>query len=218
MAIRIRASRMLLAGGLLLATSPAFAQEGMLFKNLMDGTGLFGGGRGADIDYRQRPPLVVPPNSTLPRPQEAGEARTASWPEDPDVVRRREAKDPKRSIFGSTEAYRANNRPQLSQEELRRGRVAGRANDPSGIVPDHSNYNNQIQPIRVGRELAARQQTDTSNLTYGKEPQRQLLSEPPTGYRMPAGTAPVGPGAGGPREDKQSPGQREFLTGQIPMQ
>lgn len=218
MAIRIRASRALVAGALLLATSPAFAQEGMLFQNLMRGTGLLGGEQN-DIEYRQRAPLVVPPASTLPRPQEPGSARNAAWPDDPDVARRRAENDPKRSIFGVGEAFRANNKPVMSQEELRKGRVVGRANDPSGVVADHNNYNNQIEPIRIGRELAAKQsQTDTSNLAYGSEPQRQYLFEPPPGYRRPAGTAPLGPGLGGPREDKQAPGQREFLTGQIPMQ
>ncbi|MGE7470524.1 hypothetical protein ACQKLX_13870 [Bosea sp. NPDC003192] len=214
MAYRIRASHMLLAGGMLLATTPAFAQEGMLFKNLVEGMGLFGRDK-ADIEYKQRAPLVVPPSSALPKPQEAGANRSAAWPDDPDVARRKAESESSNILFSTTEAYRANTRPLLSQEELRRGRVTGRTNGPDGIVPDHNNYNNQIAPIRVGREMAARQaQVDTSNLQYGTEPRRQYLHEPPTGYRRPAGTAALGPGAAGPREDKQAVGQREFLTGQ----
>ncbi|WP_100963151.1 hypothetical protein [Bosea sp. FBZP-16] len=214
MAYRIRASRMLLAGGLLLATTPAFAQEGMLFKNLVDGMGLFGRDK-ADIEYKQRAPLVVPPSSTLPKPQEAGANRSAAWPDDPDVARRKAERDSSNILFSTTEAYRANTRPLMSQEELRRGRVAGRANGPEGIVPDHNTGNNQIEPIRIGREMAARQaQTDTSNLAYGTEPARRFLHEPPTGYRRPAATAALGPGQSGPREDKQAVGQREFLVGQ----
>lgn len=218
MAYRIRASRMLLAGGLLLAATPAFAQEGMLFQNLMKGTGLFGSDKN-DIEYKQRAPLVVPPGSTLPKPQEPGATRTAAWPDDPDVARRKADREGTRTPFASTEAYRANNRPEMSQEEIRRGRVTGRANGPDGIVPDHNNYNNQIAPIRIGREMAARQaQTDTSNLAFGSEPERKFLFEPPTGYRRPAGTAPLGPGIAGPQEDRQAVGQREFLTGTKPMQ
>ena len=118
-------------------------------------------------------------------------------------------------LFQNTESYRANTRPLMSQEELRRGRVTGRSNGPEGVVEEHNTYNNQIAPIRVGREMAARQaQVDTSNLQYGTEPSRRYLHEPPTGYRRPAGTAALGPGASGPREDKQVVGQREFLTGQ----
>jgi hypothetical protein len=214
MAYRIRASRMLLAGGLLLATTPAFAQEGMLFKNLVDGMGLFGRDK-ADIEYKQRAPLVVPPSSTLPKPQEAGASRSAAWPDDPDVARRKAERDSSNILFQNTESYRANTRPLMSQEELRRGRVTGRSNGPEGVVEEHNTYNNQIAPIRVGREMAARQaQVDTSNLQYGTEPSRRYLHEPPTGYRRPAGTAALGPGASGPREDKQAVGQREFLTGQ----
>jgi len=214
MAHRIRASRVLLAGSLLLATTPAFAQEGMLFKNLVEGMGLFGRDK-ADIEYKQRAPLVVPPSTNLPKPQEAGAGRSAAWPDDPDVARRRAERDSSNVLFANTEAYRANTRPLMSQEELRRGRVAGRGNSPAGIVEEHNNYNNQIAPIRVGREMAARQsQTDTSNLAYGSEPARRYLHEPPSGYRRPASTAGLGPGASGPREDKQAVGQREFLTGQ----
>lgn len=214
MAYRIRASRMLLAGGLLLATTPAFAQEGMLFKNLVDGMGLFGRDK-ADIEYKQRAPLVVPPSSTLPKPQEAGANRSAAWPDDPDVARRKAERDSANVLFSTTEAYRANTRPLMSQEELRRGRVNGRANGPDGIVADHNNYNNQIEPIRVGRDMAARRsQTDEANLAYGTEPARRFLHEPPTGYRRPAATAALGPGQSGPREDKQAVGQREFLVGQ----
>ena len=214
MAYRIRASRMLLAGGLLLATTPAFAQEGMLFKNLIEGSGLFGSSK-ADIEYKQRAPLVVPPSSSLPKPQEAGAHRSAAWPDDPDVARRRAERDSSNILYQNTESYRANTRPLMSQEELRRGRVAGRANGPDGIVADHNNYNNQIQPIRVGREMAARQsQTDEANLAYGSEPARRYLHEPPAGYRRPAATAALGPGASGPQEDKQAVGQREYLTGQ----
>lgn len=213
MAYRIRASHTLLVGGLLLAATPAFAQEGVLFKNLVNGLGLFGTDK-SDIEYKQRAPLVVPPSSTLPRPQEAGAGRSAAWPDDPDVARRKADRESASALFSTTESYRANTRPLLSQDELRRGRVTGRTNGPEGIVPDHNNYNNQIAPIRVGREMAARQaQTDTSNLEYGTEPARRYLHEPPTGYRRPAATAALGPGQSGPREDKQAVGQREFLAG-----
>ncbi len=211
MAERIRVTHLLLAGSLVLAAQPAFAQEGMLFKNLMEGT--FGRGEGADIDYRARPPLVVPPSSALPRPQEAGSARNAAWPQDPDVQRRKDAANPRPYVPNDT----SRNNPLLSQEDLRRGRTA-RGEAAPVITEEHNNYNNQIQPIRIGRDIAARRnQTAESTLTYGTEPPRRVLTEPPTGYRMPAGTAPVGPGLAGPVEDKQAVGQREFLTGQGPV-
>ncbi len=213
MAHRIRVTHLLLAGGLVLAAQPALAQEGMLFKNLMEG--VIGGRPGDDIEYRQRPPLVVPPNSTLPRPQAPASTRNAAWPNDPDVAARRaEAEASRVPVFNPN--WR--NNPVLSQEELRRGRTTRDAGRPV-IAEDHNNYNNQIAPIRVGRELASRQnQTALDQLTYGSEPPRRTLAEPPVGYRRPVGSAPLGPGQGGPVEDRQAVGQREFLTGQIPLQ
>ncbi|MEN5083164.1 hypothetical protein ABE438_11825 [Bosea sp. TWI1241] len=216
MAHRIRASRMLLASGLLLAATPAFAQEGMLFQNLM--RGVLGNDK-SDIEYRERAPLVVPPAASLPRPQEPGASRTAAWPDDPDVARRKAERERPNILFSTSETHRSNTRPLMSQDELRRGRVTGRrTNGPEDVVPDQNNYNNQIQPIRIGRELASRKaQAETDNLLYGNEPRRQFLHEPPTGYRRPAGSAAVGPGAAGPQEDKQAPGQREFLVGRKVM-
>lgn len=212
MAQRIRVTHLLLAGGLVLAAQPAFAQEGMLFKNLLEGV-VGGRSAGDDIDYRARPPLVVPPNSTLPRPQDPASARNAAWPNDPDVQRRKD--EANRPAYVLTE--KARNNPLLSQDELRRGRTSRFEQAPT-IVEEHSNYNNQIQPIRVGRDLAARRnQAAEDSLAYGTEPPRRLLTEPPTGYRRPADTAVLGPGRGGPVEDKQAVGQREFVTGQGPV-
>lgn len=210
MAYRNRTAQLLLAGGVLLATSPAFAQEGMLFQRLMQGVM----GKGEDnIDYRQRPPLVVPPSSALPRPQDPAGERNAAWPNDPDVAARREAA---RASLVPVQNPNYRNNPMLSQQELRRGRTL-RNNGAPVTTEEHNNYNNQIQPIRIGRELASRQnKDDLSKLTYGSEPPRQTLSEPPVGYRRPAGTAPLGPGQTGPEEDKQAVGQREFVTGQKP--
>lgn len=211
MAERIRVTHLLLAGGLVLAAQPAFAQEGMLFKNLIEGA--FGKSGGSDIDYRARPPLVVPPSSALPRPQDSAEARNAAWPNDPDVQRRKDEANPRPYALSE----KARNNPMLSQEELRRGRIS-RGEAAPVISEEHGNYNNQIQPIRIGRDVASRRNQSAENtLTYGSEPERRLLTDPPTGYRMPAGTAALGPGRSGPVEDKQAVGQREFVTGQGPV-
>ena len=195
MAHRIRVTHLLLAGGLLLAAQPAFAQEGMLFKNLMEG--VIGGRPGEDIEYRQRPPLVVPPSSALPRPQESASTRNAAWPNDPDVAKRREDAAGAR-VPASNPNWR--NNPLLSQEELRRGRTSRDAGRPV-VAEDHNNYNNQIAPIRIGREMASRNnQAAADQLVYGEEPARRTLAEPPVGYRRPAGTAPVGPAGPDPRK------------------
>jgi hypothetical protein len=211
MAGRIRVAPLLIAGGLVFAASPAFAQEGMLFYNLMQG--VFGKGGGADIDYRARAPLVVPPNSTLPPPQQAASERNAAWPDDPDVQRRRDEANP--APFSTALGLQSN--PRLTPQEIRRGRTTRPQEGPM-VSYEQNMYENQIKPIRIGRELAARQaQIDQDALTYGAEPPRRTLSEPPVGYRRPASTAPVGPGERGPVEDRHAVGAREFSTGRGPV-
>src|SRR5262249_44022740 len=42
------------------------------------------------IDYRERSPLVVPPNRALPPPEPEGANKAAAWPVDPDIKRREE--------------------------------------------------------------------------------------------------------------------------------
>lgn len=213
MAHRNRIAQWLVASGVLLAASSASAQEGALFKNLMEG--VFGGG-GNDIEYRERPPLVVPPASTLPRPQEPASTRNAAWPNDPDVEARRAAN--RNTLLPATqrEKYRENQRPLLSQEELRRGRLAGQAVGNKEFQTS-ATYDENIGPIRIGKEMAARRtQESADQLIYGTEPERKFLYEPPVGYRRPAGTAALGPGRSAPREDTQAIGQREFVTGQRP--
>lgn len=211
---RARALSALLAGGLVLAALPAAAQEGMLFQNLMRNLGVLPGG-GDEIEYRERPPLVVPPNAQLPRPQEAAAGSNPAWPNDPDVAARREQQN---SLLrpAATRRDRQNN-PLLSQEELRQGRIAGgRAAAPAS--EGTKGYEENIAPIRIGRDVAARRNADAeANLRYGVEPRRRLLTDPPTGYRMPASTARLGPGQQGPREDTvDATGQREFAAGLPP--
>jgi len=212
MARRIRVAHLLIAGGLVLGASPAFAQDGMLFYNLMQG--VFGKGEGSDIDYRARAPLVVPPNSTLPRPQQAASERNAAWPNDPDVQRRKDEANPAPYV----PALGLQNNPIVSPHDIRRGRIAQRQPTGPMVSEEQNMYNNQIKPIRIGREMAARQnQIDQDTLAYGSEPPRRTLTEPPAGYRMPASSAPIGPGERGPVEDKQAVGAREFSTGRGPV-
>lgn len=216
MAHRARAIRILLAGSMIAAALPASAQEGMLFQNVLRSMGMMPG-EGPDIEYRQRPPLVVPPSSALPRPQDPAAGRNAAWPNDPDVAARRAAAEDTLLPATRRDKYRENQRPLLSQEELRKGRLPGQGYGP-GATRGTDTYEENIGPIRIGRELAAKQSADDlSQLKYGQEPQRKRLSDPPVGYRRPAGSAPLGPGRDGPRPDTaDSTGQKEFVQGLPP--
>src|SRR5512140_2781335 len=96
--------RAALGGTLCLAVVLAFAQgtaraadddddgrsfDQKLLDGLLKGIGLQGGGD-PNIDYRERSPLVVPPNRNLPPPRTAGADRDPNWPVDPDGKRANE--------------------------------------------------------------------------------------------------------------------------------
>src|SRR5690606_32814855 len=69
------------------------AIDNKIIRNVLEGLGL----RATDknIDYRERSPLVVPPDTaTLPPPEATGAQASvpANWPVDQDVKRARQAK------------------------------------------------------------------------------------------------------------------------------
>jgi len=92
-AISIPIKQLALAGalGLLAAASlpPDVARaqdtsgDGTLLGSMLKGLGI--GGEN-NIEYRERPPLVVPPTRDLPPPQPAGAARNPNWPVDPKTA------------------------------------------------------------------------------------------------------------------------------------
>jgi hypothetical protein len=179
-------------------------EEGVLMKDLLGKMGIIPEER-PPIDYRERPPLVVPPNLELrpPADPEAVQSRAANWPNDPDVAaerkRRAEASVPRTE----TDLYKRNsNQDRLTGEQIRAGRIAGRA------LPDET-------PPRKGLarddgwvhpdELRAAGQTQR-RATAATPGARRALTEPPTALRGPA------PGAAGDatpeavqREDDASP-------------
>src|SRR5262245_33002059 len=58
--------------------------DSKIFKSVLHSFGLRKDGDG--IEYRERAPLVLPPNRDLPAPEAnaAAKAKAANWPDDPD--------------------------------------------------------------------------------------------------------------------------------------
>jgi hypothetical protein len=138
------------------------------------------------IDYRERPPLVLPPKMSLPPPQASVAAQNPAWPNDPDVGRvkklKAEAKAPARQVNEAT----AN--PHISQAELERGRIA--ATEPT--TPQQNACDNSTAPECLYTPWAIlKKVTNDSNapskevLVPGEEPAREYLTEPPPGFRKP---------------------------------
>jgi hypothetical protein len=148
------------------------------------------------IEYRERAPLVVPPNQNLRPPVEASatENRRANWPKDPDAAERKraaeEARKP-RSVDSFVARDAATGR-RLSVDEIRAGRVAGQevVTEPQqsiDIVRERSNVFGGLAAIReLDRKDA--QGKEGGNLAR-EEPRREFLTDPPTGLRKPSDNA-----------------------------
>ncbi len=189
----------LVAAGLLAMPGAASAQ------GLLDiGRALLGLPSGEEqkdpIDYRERAPLVVPPNQNLRPPVEgrSAEERRGNWPQDPDVLARRRAAEEARRP-GSTDSVTAREGQlgrRMTPDEIRAGRVAGAevTRVPTSPV-DHSRASeshNLFGGLRALREMDRRDADAATRATeLREEPKREFLTDPPTGLRRPADNAPM---------------------------
>jgi hypothetical protein len=154
----------------------------------------------AGIDYRERAPLVVPPNRNfLPPPQkEDSVVSNPAWPKDPDLAKEKTAvvkkKGPNRT---AAESMDADGRP-LSRSELERGRVAGAGMGPPQNPDDSARA---LRPSELGtKNLFTDMWSNVTNSfsdktevgTFTGEPSRDSLTEPPIGYQTPSPSQPYG--------------------------
>jgi hypothetical protein len=195
-----------------IAMTPAAAQEGVFMKDILGTLGIIDQERDP-IDYRARAPLVVPPASKLPEPKVGVDQRVANWPKDADAVRREAARAER--LLPATQREKYNSHKPLTQEEIQRGRIAGRpatapAAHSSGARSGASPYELMLEPIREGREMAARRNVQEEALIRdGVEPPRRYLTEPPAGLRRPTQTV---------RPDRAAPAPVESRFGQLEFQ
>jgi hypothetical protein len=169
-----------------------------LIRRFMKELGFRGGE--ADVEYRERAPLVVPPSRNLPPPQNESPAlRDPAWPKDPDVARRRAETAAEKAKLRSGDSV-IENAKALRPDELK--------GNPANAV---------AEPTRPGAEEAARplppsqlignatgnwfntvaasfgmQRPETAPFTG--EPPRTTMTEPPSGYQTPSPNQPYGLG------------------------
>jgi hypothetical protein len=167
------------------------APDTKFFRSLLTGLGLRKDGDG--IDYRERSPLVLPPGHEL-RPPEPGQAKkTAAWPNDPDVKRAKQRKQAEKNFVRDPEDGA---RPALPSEY-------GRPNPPArkdGGLPSKS-AEESAAPSTL-KELGSKGifsgngwfAPSEEYSTFGGEPPRASLTEPPAGYRTPSPNQPYGVG------------------------
>ena len=140
----------------------------------------FGGEKPPPIDYREHGKLVLPPNAELPPPGSSATADPA-WPVNQEVLRRKALKEEgKKTIAGVGDARLRYTHAFPAGEP-----VTVRAVDPDGqtvkcegACGSGSSVLENLNPLKwVGMGKAA--------TPLGPEPDREWLTDPPTGFRAP---------------------------------
>lgn len=195
--------------------APAHAQEGTFLREVLGSIGLIPQERDP-IEYRDRPALVVPPATQLPRPVDAESVaeRNPAWPRDPDVeARRQAAAEARRPASLGSDTNDTKHGARLSIQEIRAGRRVGGGG--TGVTEPQllgDNYTGSFLPPPEVRSNAPRP-GEKPLIAYGEEPPRQYLSDPPAGLRRPASSAPLpGPTRGGTFRPDNETGQTDFAT------
>lgn len=210
MTTRVHAARAALFAGVLacaaagaFSTAPAFADdeppEMNLTGRLLTGLGLVPPPP-PDIEYRERPPLVVPPTGDiLPPPRDASEiSQNPAWPKDHDqVVREAEAKA--NWVDTRATSSRVGEARSLTPAELNKGYRAGKATGSGFANNGRANQDNRLSVNEMGFLGWDSKKDDT--IRFEGEPERASLTEPPPGYQTPAPGAKYGVVADRP-EDK----------------
>lgn len=220
------------AAALLVASSAGIARAGdddeedvpydtKIMRGFMHQLGLQAPGDGANIDYRERSPLVVPPTRDLPPPEAATDApKGVNWPVDPDEKKRKQAIAARKKAANTRRSIEDERRV-LSEKEMTPGAdtagrqptpQSGRDDSKTGQVGDRSSvfdlgYKGDLFSWST---LFAKDKVEVGK--FISEPPRADLTEPPAGYRTPSPAQPYGlsPKAEGPRKamdifDRQTP-------------
>ena len=204
---RVAVNALILAAGLGFAAAPALAAddgEGSLFDSVFSIVGLGSAKSAPEIDDRDRAPLVLPPKMMLRQPLPAGAQRPASWPIDPDLVRRRkEAEDDK--IITTLDSNRFRGQP-LSKQDLLAGRGATAPVQEPVPIQCLGSRSRDCQWVRpdVLRSQGIKT-VEAPVLALGSEPQRKYLVQPPAGYRKVTKDVKITQSAPVEKEDASNP-------------
>jgi type IV secretory pathway VirB10-like protein len=183
-----------------------------IMRHILKGLGFQRDEKG--IEYRERSPLVLPGNSKeLPKPAPATPAaKTAGWPDDPDIKRQKQRRDEEKNRKAYVEGV--DDRPLLPSEYAKK-KGAEDKNRPNIL---DSKSSEDSQKPSTNQELGSKGifsnlgklwgDKSQEYVTFTGEPPRSTLIEPPRGYRTPSPNQPYGVGPEkwtGPRQDRQEP-------------
>jgi len=141
------------------------------------------------IEYRERAPLVVPPNRNLPSPEAVAAESNPAWPKDADKTPKK-----KKAAMSATDAD-VSGRP-ISQYEMQKGRKAGAGLTPTAASAANDR-GNPISPSELGYKGglfgSIFQDQDKGEVAqFTGEAPRTSLTAPPTGYLTPSPNFPYG--------------------------
>jgi len=169
------------------------------------------------IDYRERSPLVVPPNLDLPPPvTDAGPAKIANWPKDPDerqrkaIIAAKKKNAPPVAAAAPAQPLQANAAAPVAAP----GAPAVIAADTPQPAPAPREGTAKYDPTLDQGGSVLRDGTGTISSTLGlgdtfsfggifggkshdsaqftNEPTREALTQPPAGYQTPSSTYTYG--------------------------
>ena len=177
-----------------------------LWRQFMKDIGLQRDGE-ARIDYRERAPLVVPPSRNLPPPRSEDEmtAKTAAWPKDPDVKRRKEYIAAEKARLKGTNSLEEQMRPLRPDELDKPGAAKGSAakgSDAKGAGKTAEESSRPMMPSELGTKTKKLFGSIMSSFTpaqpeaepFTGEPTRDSMTAPPAGYQTPSPNYPYGIG------------------------
>ncbi len=136
------------------------------------------------IQYRERARLVLPPKMVLPPPT-SPQTETATWPVDPEIAKTRKEKEAARlSQLTQSDTQDLRDGHRLPAAQLRADRSGpGQTNDRRCAAQSNSRGCDWI-PFRNVLENVGLVKSD--EVLAGQEPDRDWLTDPPKGYRVPS--------------------------------
>jgi hypothetical protein len=157
-----------------------------IIRNIMEG--ISGIGKGKDIDYKERSPLVVPPKLDLPKPETSRAELAPNWPKDPDVAER---KRKKKAAKEADHTHEEDWHPEAPDPALgaARARTATTPSQPGSVAESNkSDYGEVLSPSKLGFKgfgnFLGGDKPEAAKFDH--EPPRESLTDPPVGYQTPS--------------------------------
>jgi hypothetical protein len=155
--------------------------DGNTVRSVLRHLGIVGATQQDEVDYKERPPLVVPPSRALPAPAAPGSLaeRNPAWPVDKRKPESK-AKTERRVV-----SFENDGQPLSTASPAPPAEMPAQATVPSQ-AGQTDGFWNKFWDKALGRKGAP------EIGTFTREPPRASLTDPPRGYRTPSPAQPYG--------------------------